>query len=318
MQFGEYSKDYYVYRYNYNGYDRDFITLENCQYAYSDCSESNRVLKYSAGTPIYWKIIRVNGDGSLRLIYNGVNMDDEDQGIGMGVYEKLIDDSKYTGYTYDRNTNEIDSVAKIAIDTWYKNVFANTKYDEMIIEGRFCSDSSGYKHGSNEYGFSGLNCRIYSSYDRLMQKSRNFIKDNTPTFICPQTEETYGGAYRLKAWLITADEAAFSGMSSYVYENDSYLSSKNIGWTMTPYDRCLGDGYNTVWDLGGTLITTSVDNITASSLNPVINISSEYGFIEIGDGTKDNPYVISKITSNTNNYKGTVVYIFYKRKERSV
>ena len=28
----------------------------------------------SAGDKMYWKIVRVNGDGSLRLIYNGTKL----------------------------------------------------------------------------------------------------------------------------------------------------------------------------------------------------------------------------------------------------
>ena len=48
VQFGEYTKDYYVYRYG----STDFVTLESCQHYRSDCSESNRVLKYSTRTPM--------------------------------------------------------------------------------------------------------------------------------------------------------------------------------------------------------------------------------------------------------------------------
>ena len=69
VQFGQYTKDYYVYRYD----DMDFLTLDSCQYYNSSCRETNRILKYNAGTPMYWRIVRVNGDGSLRLIYNGTS-----------------------------------------------------------------------------------------------------------------------------------------------------------------------------------------------------------------------------------------------------
>ena len=96
VQFGTYTDDYYVYRYG----NQDFVTLESCQYYDSSCNESNKVLKYSAGTPMYWRIVRVNGDGSLRLIYNGTSTNAilEDLGIAGGFYNFDNSDPKYTGY----------------------------------------------------------------------------------------------------------------------------------------------------------------------------------------------------------------------------
>ena len=67
VQFGEYKEDYYVYRYEESWGAYDFVTLDSCQHYNRNCSESNRVLKYSAGTPMYWKIIRINGDESLKI-----------------------------------------------------------------------------------------------------------------------------------------------------------------------------------------------------------------------------------------------------------
>ena len=61
VQFGEYASDYYVYNYS----SRYFQSLETCQEYNSSCSESNRVKLASAGDKMYWKIVRVNGDGSV-------------------------------------------------------------------------------------------------------------------------------------------------------------------------------------------------------------------------------------------------------------
>ena len=64
---------------------------------------------------MYWKIARINGDGSLRLIYNGVSTTPSNEdlvnshAIGMSPFNKKVDDPKYTGYTYDNGT---DSFAK--------------------------------------------------------------------------------------------------------------------------------------------------------------------------------------------------------------
>ena len=290
VKFGEYKEDYYVYRYG----STDFVTLESCQYYNSKCSESNRVLKYSKGTPMYWRIVRVNGDGTLRLLYTGTSTSatGQDQMVGVGAYNFNYKDPKYTGYTYDRDSNETDSNAKKDIDTWYNTALAGTSYDKMISGGRFCSDSSGYKLAS-EYGIQGWSADtyLYASSDRLDQADGTvaYGKDNAPTFICPETSETYGGSYRLKVGLLSADEIVFSGSVPYMgtYE-DSYLTSDWYYWSMSPAG--FAGGYADVWNEDGYLYFDVV-NGDIFGLRPVINVTTDNGFTS-GDGTSENPYVI--------------------------
>src|SRR5699024_10961489 len=69
---------------------------------------------------------------------------------------------------------------------------------------------------------------------RLVQVANNFSQPNSPTLKCPVTDESYGGSYKLKAGLITADELVLAG-ESYGIEGDSYLNNSNMPyWTMTP------------------------------------------------------------------------------------
>ena len=285
VQFGEYTSDYYVYEYNY----LDFQTLESCQEYNSSCSESNRVKLASAGDKMYWKIVRVNGDGSLRLIYNGtsVNPDNSDLTnsyvIGYTPYNLESNDPKYTGYTYDNGT---DSFIKKEVDTWYKNTLGSSSYDSKVLGGRFCSDSSGYKKGT-DYGFPSMNYNVFASYDRLGQSATGYTKENSPTLKCPVTSESYGGSYRLKAGLITADELALAGEHFGLY-NDGYLNSGYIYyWSMTP------SSYVNSWfvwsEYDGRLLADRV-NIDAG-VRPVINVTADNGFTS-GDGTASSPYVI--------------------------
>ena len=263
VQFGEYASDYYVYNYS----SRYFQSLASCQEYNSSCSESDRVKLASAGDKMYWKIIRVNGDGSLRLIYNGTsaNPDNSDLvnsfAVGKSPYNLESNDPKYTGYTYDNGT---DSFIKREVDTWYKNTLGSSIYDSKVIGGRFCSDSSGYKLASeydvSEAMFGDLtDVYMYSSMgDRLANFQKNSLGDNAPTLSCPATEETYGGSYRLKAGLITADELVNSG-GAIVWRGFDYLGSNYV--------------------------------VNGGAVRPVINVTTENGFTS-GDGTAENPYVI--------------------------
>ena len=289
VQFGQYDNDYYVYNYN----NRYFQSLASCQEYNSRCSESNRVKLASAGDKMYWKIVRVNGDGSLRLIYNGTSASPDNSDlahsylIGQVPYNLERNDPKYAGYTYDNGT---DSFIKKEVDTWYSNTLgSNSTYDSKVSSGRFCSDSSGYKKDT-DYGFPSMNYNFFASYDRLGQSLTNYAKSNSPTLKCPSTSESYGGSYRLKAGLITADELVLGGESVGVVGN-SYLNpgeSEMNYWSMTPAGFGIGDAF--VWFEAMGLGSNYVYNDGA--VRPVINVTTDDGFTS-GDGTAENPYALS-------------------------
>lgn len=299
VQFGEYTSDYYVY--DWGGYY--FQTKESCIALGEDAEKCQQVKLASTGDKMYWKIVRVNGDGSLRLIYNGTSMThpvyNEDISassvIGTNSYNLEYNDPKYTGYTYDNGT---DSSIKKEVDTWYKKALGNTVYDKMVSSGRFCSDSSGYKPAS-DYGFTdfpdmdGMNA--FASYDRLGQSMTNYAKPNSPTLKCPSTSENYGGSYRLKAGLITADELALAGENPGVV-TDSYLNSVASGemfpyWSMTPAAFDNDYAVAAVWFEDDGLLDNGVGHHNYA-VRPVINVTTVNGFTS-GDGTASSPYVIS-------------------------
>ena len=290
VQFGEYKEDYYVYNID----SRYFQSLESCQEYSSSCSESNRLKLVSKGDKMYWKLVRVNGDGSLRLIYNGTSTTPDNSdlahsyAVGYTPYNLSYNNPKYTGYTYD---NGIDSFIKKEVDTWYSKALGNTEFDSKVMGGRFCSDSSGYKKDT-DYGFPSMNYNVFASYDRLGQSATGYIKPNNPTLKCPATSESYGGSYRLKAGLITADELVLAGENPGV-TTDSYLNpgedSQVYYWTMTPAD--FNNGTANVWDEIDILNNSDV-NLYNGAARPVINVTTDNGFTS-GDGTALSPYRIS-------------------------
>ena len=291
VQFGEYTSDYYVYSDGYEYYQ----SLESCETAYPDnVGNCAQVKLASRGDKMYWKIVRVNGDGSLRLIYNGTsaNPDNSDlahsYAVGQVPYNLEKNDPKYAGYTYDNGT---DSFIKKEVDTWYKNALGSTVYDSKVTGGRFCSDSSGYREETMMGG------NVFASFDRLAPifgklTGLEMQENVTPTLKCPSTTESYGGSYRLKAGLITADELVLAG-ESYGVVGNSYLnpgSSDMYYWGMTPtyfnYDLAY------VCNESEFLFNFDVRNFNYDGLRPVINLLTDNGFTS-GDGTASNPYVIS-------------------------
>ena len=291
VQFGEYQSDYYVYQDNDDLY---YQSIESCLVA--ENQSCTPVKLANAGDKMYWKIVRVNGDGSLRMIYNGTsaNPDNSDLShsyvVGFTPYNLNRDDPKYAGYTYDNGT---DSFIKKEVDTWYKNTLGSVStYDSKVLGGRFCSDSSGYKLGT-DYGFADIGYNVFASYDRLRQSITNYVKANEPTLKCPATSESYGGSYRLKAGLITADELALAGECFGRY-NDGYLNPGYMYYSsMTPAEFLNSGAGLTAFVFGendGRLLSVGV--YLDTGVRPVINVTTDDGFTS-GDGTAENPYVIS-------------------------
>ena len=293
VQFGEYTNDYYVYTNGYSYYQ----SKESCMLDENEENECTQVKLANAGDKMYWKIVRVNGDGSLRLIYNGTSVTHSEfdgdiatlNSVGYTSYNLEWNDPKYTGYTYDNGT---DSFIKREVDTWYKNALGNTIYDKMVNGGRFCSDSSGLKE-ETDYGFPDMGeYKVFASYDRLGQAATGYTKENSPTLKCPSTSESYGGSYRLKAGLITADELVLAGENPGVVSN-SYLNIVANG-TMLDYWSMSPDGFNRglalVW-YESEFLSGGVGNYYA--VRPVINVTTDDGFTS-GDGTASSPYVISE------------------------
>ena len=283
-----YRGDYYVYKYN-NQY---FQSLETCQNSISSCSESNttKVKLASKGDKMYWKIVRINGDGSARLIYNGTNPTATYDANDLSTWP-------YIGLTYwgegdsslENNGYENSYVKKDTI-SWYSNTLENSAFDSKVSTTVFCSDTSGLKL-SSEYGFTSGPSTIFSSGNRLAQSFNNFAKDNSPSLICPATSEKVGGSYNLKIGLITGDELTFAGGLYSVASNNYLNTNGNYNyWSMTPLFYSNNMYFNLVMNnnLKEGVLNTGGQQISA--LRPVINVSGSV--TENVDGTVDNPYII--------------------------
>ena len=330
LVFGAYDEDYYVNIFDMGdeGGDNIYALLQNsdnCEEFMTDyIGDSDNVTEYckyvkiklaSKGDEMSWKIVRVNGDGTLRLMYNGPGVTNltnywgivyasngnesigKEGSIGNIPYNFDYYDPKYTGYTYD---NGVDSFIKKEVDSWYNNTLgSNPLYDSKVIEGKFCSDTSGYRE-MNDYSVHYYS-HVFSGYDRLFTDTG----DKSPILKCPETSEGYGESYNLKAGLITADELFLMG--SMEVDNIDMFDNIDFFWTMTPSgydDRSSDDVRGTRVFIGNPNNGVAFDRSNGLyGLRPVINVSTE-NMTLTGDGTEDNPYRLEEVANN--NYKGTV------------
>lgn len=173
-----------------------------------------------------WNIIRINGNGTIRVIDLNVN--------GLAKYNELNNDNAYVGYKFGQigatnilNTHDnlTDSTAKTFIENnlSFKDVYdtENALYDDSTY---FCNDRSLYKeeYGTKEIDDTALgtsgNTTYYGAYYRL--------KNNTPSLKCniddsfSKTESDNGnGNLTLAMGLITADEIYMTGYAWLTQNN---------------------------------------------------------------------------------------------------
>ncbi len=266
-------------------------------YYYRGAVENNYV-KFAG---FYWRIIRVNEDGSVRLIYQGESIDatGSETTIGDSVFNNDTDDNAYIGYMYgfvlsnnydSTHTNVNDSTIKIMLDNWYRtNLF---DYASYIADSGFCGDRSVASAAQTwDPTDTALGYEQYVTYYGAINRMFNIFQ---PQYKCPQSEDLYtmyGKGNNMLSYpiaLITVDEVIYAGgnasnvnSSYYLYENIDY-------WTMSPFYYNSGAFGSIVRNMG----YLYYNNIIATAgVRPVINLKAN---IEItsGDGTQSNPYVI--------------------------
>lgn len=215
----------------------------------------------------YWRITRLNGNGSIRLIYQGT--EGNKTATGGSAYQTPSTTLCQIGYQCD-GTN---STIKAQIENWFAGL---SKYNSDIATSTFVNDTA--------IELTNETATTYAPNARL-----NNLK---PSLLNSTTEANYGGNYKLKIGLITMDEVIYAG-GGIENNADYYLNMGGSYWTMTPYE--FASGVNTGIIVNGSgKITTA--NITATNdVRPVISLNDETKYkctSEEACGTIANPFVI--------------------------
>lgn len=263
-------------------------------YYYRGSVKNNNV--YFGG--FYWQIIRVNGDGSIRMMYNGTtpNASGSSQGIGSTQFNEVSNNPVYVGYMYGNNIglsyeenikNEVDSLIKTKIDSWYKTNVEDKNLSQYLVDAGFCNDRSLY----NGDGVSTDKATIYMANLRVSGKAPSFLCSNQENDLFTTNQASIGNqALTYPVGLPTIDEILSAGMVSGAINRISYIRSNNQYWTMSPiifqmdFCRMFTEGVN------GYPVYSDVLNST-TMIRPVINLASD---VEIsgGIGSSSDPFVV--------------------------
>ena len=264
----------------------------------------NNWMKYGEenGNPIYWRIIRINGDGSIRLLYTGTTAPTESQKVVMtgtgtqistSAFNSSKDKAEYVGYKYEIGKQHglaKDSDIKTALENWYKTttLYTDTATSKLVVDSPFCYDRTASTSGTGTYGeisswSSTRKKYFYGSYGRTYGSWN-------PSLKCSNELDKYSVANRTlssSVGLITADEIVLAGginannSSYYLYTDPAY-------WTGSPYIFFSNSDSYVFVNSSGLL---GIGRVTESyGVRPVISISKDANLS--GNGTWNNPYVV--------------------------
>ncbi len=234
-----------------------------------------------------WRIVRINGDKTMRLIYDGATCHNNGEAttdsiaIQNAVYNSNYNKSEYVGWTYTEglqrpaNNNEgIQSNVKSSLEEWYNTNLKS--YESKIADGKYCNDRNT-KSGQN-WASAPSSIFYYAAYERTREKYQ-------PSLSCSTLD-----TYTLKVGLITADEIAYAGAYAKTANKQYYLYNGQNYWAMSPFDwsgasACMFYVYS-----GGSLKGAGVNS--SYGVRPVINLKSDTMFLAGGIGTLESPYIV--------------------------
>ena len=254
-----------------------------------------------------WRIVRVGGDESVKLILHNdnptgaANPCDAANNSASAAFARYsgttyksafnddYEDNAYVGFKYGTagsstyeatHANTNNSTILTNLETWYNN---NLKaYESVIDDNVWCNDKSV----SSGLGYA-KNVTYYGATQRLVSKS-NSAGGTSPSLKCNGELSKINS----KVGLITADELAYAGYAYGLGNTTTYLqenATDTYWWSLSP--SSFDGGYDRVWFVGGSDGNFYNDYVGFTfGVRPSISLISSISVT--GSGTSENPYKV--------------------------
>ena len=272
-----------------------------------------------------WRIVRINGDGTVKLILNDVLHDSSGNTKNGNFGYTKFDINALTATDGTKNTTEkylinylngrtynTSSMAYIfedfqsSLSSIIKSNNSNKTLDDYLKVGDWCINDKAFSKKddnstplTNEEILDKLIKGIEFYYDSRVRLSGKEIKE--PTFKCNGTNmDKFADNTDMYVGTLTADEIVYAGdkifnLYSYSY---NYLSMGSAGnatpnwWTLSPNFLSSGSDVMSVFIVNNSGVLSSYyANDNNIAFRPAINLKSDIQ-ISSGNGTSNNPYVI--------------------------
>ena len=269
-----------------------------------------------------WRIVRVGGDGFVKLILHNDNTAGAANPCASAnnstsaafarysgttytsAFNSSYNDNAYVGFKYGTvgasdyatthaNTNK--STILTNLETWYNNNL--TSYESVIDNSVWCNDKTNVTDTSyNPWGYSNVNGLGYAKNVTYYSATQRLVSTSGSTGGTGPSLKCNGGLSKInsKVGLITADELAFAGYAFNISNTTTYLqenATSDSWWSLSPnYFNGSGAG---VWYVNGSIgdfVNYRVDD--SIGVRPSISLVSSTT-ISSGTGTSEDPYVVN-------------------------
>ena len=269
-----------------------------------------------------WRIVRVGGDGSIKLILHNDNTTgaanpcDAANNSASAAFARYsgttytstfnnnYSDNAYVGFKYgtasastyaDTHANTNKSTILTNLETWYNNSL--TAYESVIDDNVWCNDKTNVtdtsynprSNGGNATGLGyGTNKTYYGATQRLVSAS-NSAGGTGPSLKCNGELSKITS----KVGLITADELAYAGYAYKLQNTTTYLQENATDtdwWSLSP--SYFSGSYAGVWYVNGSNGNFYYGGVNfINGLRPSISLKPSTNVT--GDGTSEKPYVVN-------------------------
>ena len=261
---------------------------------------------------MYWRIIRINGDGSIRMIYFGTTaptsatatvMTGPGTQISTSTFNDNIDKAEYVGYMYtlgQQHGNSTSSKIKTVIENWYKTTTLETDgtTKKFVSQDQiYCNDRTA---STSDVAYSTTNYTTLTSWNSTGTtyyygaEGRIFV-NKKPILTCPEESDKFTSkkssignkTLDYPVGLMTGDEVLMAGGAN---DNDTYyLFTRQDYWLGSPgyFDT---DHINIFFQINFGGSANHQANIECG-VRPVISLSSKAKLL--GNGTYDDVYTVS-------------------------
>ena len=259
----------------------------------------------------YWRIIRTNHDGSVRLLYSGTSPDTTSGYIGESAFNSSYNSPKYAGYMYgtdgslsESRTNTNNSTIKTYIDNWYStNLSSYSKY--ISTEAVYCNDRQ--LDSGQTWSTSSSSSFNYITYTRLDWNGSG--ANANPTYDCADSHDAFSASntdakLTYPIGLMTADEIniagglAYKNAPAYYYLNSAGGSITGSTWWWSLSPSSWGGSYSYVWYVYGSGRPGNLNNLgnvnDEDGVRPAISLKGNLVW-KSGNGSSASPYEVEDL-----------------------
>ena len=294
----------------YGRYTKNMYNCSNGTISATDTGNSCTKIA-SSGNDIYWRIIRINGDGSIRMIYSGVTPPTEstkvikttDTSLGNSRFNAKDDSAEYVGYMYtigQQHGTGTDSTIKTFLDNWYANYTNLNSTGTKITDQIYCNDRTA---SISDVVYSTTNYTTLTSWNSTGTQyyygaNGRIFKDNNPMLTCAVDGDRFtvnkingkgNSALTYPIGLITLDELEMAGNKWFIGNTSYYLNTGADYWAGSP--SSFYSGFANEFGVTSSSYLTDTGVNFAPGVRPVVSLSSNAKLF--GSGTYNYVYTVS-------------------------